>query len=73
MLHIGTRVVVLNANFPPYTYAIGSSSTVVCVSSITKKGVGIGGGPKTGSLNEWRDPYAIAFLGAWLNLYAFQW
>lgn len=63
--YIGTRVVILNANFPPYTYTQGSTSpTVVCVSSSSKsKHVGVGGEPKTGSLAGRQDPYAISFLG----------
>ena len=63
--YIGTRVVVLNANFPPYTYSQHSAApTVVCVSSSSKsKYVGVGGEPKTGSLDGRQDPYAIAFVG----------
>ena len=73
MFHIGT--VILNANFPPYTYSQHSTApTVVCVSSSSKsKSVGVGGEPKNWLISWKARPLCYFFSGgAWLNLYAFQ-
>lgn len=62
--YIGSRIVLLNNNFPPYTYsAYTTARTVACVSSSSKSlGIGIGGKPKGDTL-QYIDPNAVSFLG----------
>ena len=67
--YIGSRIVILNNRFPPYTRTPGSSArTVLLVSSASKDAwIGIGGKPKTGSYQE-SDPFAIEILGRAVEL-----
>lgn len=67
--YIGSRIVILNNRFPPYTRTPGSAArTVLLVSSASKDvGIGIGGKPKTGSYQD-IDPNAVEILGRAVEL-----
>lgn len=58
--YIGTKLTILNNSFPPYTRTPDSfAKTVLLVSSTSKNNyIGIGGKPKTGTIDE-TDPFAI--------------
>lgn len=58
--YIGARITLLNNRFPPYTRMLDSfAKTVLLVSSASQSSyIGIGGRPKTGTINE-TDPFAI--------------
>lgn len=58
--YIGARITLLNNRFPPYTKTPASfAKTVLLVSSASKSSyIGIGGRPKTGTIDE-TDPFAI--------------
>lgn len=58
--YIGARITLLNNRFPPYTRAPASfAKTVLLVSSASQSSyIGIGGQPKTGTIDE-TDPFAI--------------
>lgn len=58
--YIGARITILNNRFPPYTRTPASfAKTVLLVSSASKSSyIGIGGRPKTGTIDE-TDPFAI--------------
>lgn len=58
--YIGARITILNNRFPPYTRTPASfAKTVLLVSSASQSSyIGIGGQPKTGTIDE-TDPFAI--------------
>ena len=58
--YIGARITLLNNRFPPYTRTPASfAKTVLLVSSASQSScIGIGGRPKTGTIDE-TDPFAI--------------
>ena len=58
--YIGARITILNNRFPPYTRTPTSfAKTVLLVSSASQSSyIGIGGKPKTGTIDE-TDPFAI--------------
>lgn len=58
--YIGARITLLNNRFPPYTRTPASfAKTVLLVSSASQSSyIGIGGQPKTGTIDE-TDPFAI--------------
>lgn len=58
--YIGARITILNNRFPPYTRTPASfAKTVLLVSSASQSSyIGIGGRPKTGTIDE-TDPFAI--------------
>ena len=58
--YIGARINLLNNRFPPYTRTPASfAKTVLLVSSASQSSyIGIGGRPKTGTIDE-TDPFAI--------------
>ena len=58
--YIGARITLLNNRFPPYTKTPASfAKTVLLVSSASQSSyIGIGGRPKTGTIDE-TDPFAI--------------
>lgn len=58
--YIGARITLLNNRFPPYTRTPSSfAKTVLLVSSASQSSyIGIGGQPKTGTIDE-TDPFAI--------------
>lgn len=58
--YIGARITLLNNRFPPYTRMPASfAKTVLLVSSASQSSyIGIGGRPKTGTIDE-TDPFAI--------------
>lgn len=58
--YIGARITLLNNRFPPYTRTLASfAKTVLLVSSASQSSyIGIGGRPKTGTIDE-TDPFAI--------------
>lgn len=58
--YIGARITLLNNRFPPYTRTPDSfAKTVLLVSSASQSSyIGIGGRPKTGTIDE-TDPFAI--------------
>ena len=58
--YIGARITILNNRFPPYTRTPASfAKTVLLVSSASQSSyIGIGGKPKTGTIDE-TDPFAI--------------
>lgn len=58
--YIGARITILNNRFPPYTRTPSSfAKTVLLVSSASQSSyIGIGGQPKTGTIDE-TDPFAI--------------
>lgn len=58
--YIGARITLLNNRFPPYTRTQASfAKTVLLVSSASQSSyIGIGGRPKTGTIDE-TDPFAI--------------
>lgn len=58
--YIGARITLLNNRFPPYTRTAASfAKTVLLVSSASQSSyIGIGGRPKTGTIDE-TDPFAI--------------
>lgn len=58
--YIGARITILNNRFPPYTKTPASfAKTVLLVSSASQSSyIGIGGKPKTGTIDE-TDPFAI--------------
>lgn len=58
--YIGARITLLNNRFPPYTRTQASfAKTVLLVSSASRSSyIGIGGRPKTGTIDE-TDPFAI--------------
>ena len=58
--YIGARITILNNRFPPYTRMPASfAKTVLLVSSASQSSyIGIGGRPKTGTIDE-TDPFAI--------------
>lgn len=58
--YIGARITLLNNRFPPYTRTMASfAKTVLLVSSASQSSyIGIGGRPKTGTIDE-TDPFAI--------------
>lgn len=67
--YIGARITILNNRFPPYTRTPASfAKTVLLVSSASKNSfIGIGGRPKTGTIDE-TDPFAIQILGRVIEL-----
>lgn len=67
--YIGARITILNNRFPPYTKTPGSfAKTVLLVSSASQSSyIGIGGKPKTGTIDE-TDPFAIQILGRVIEL-----
>lgn len=67
--YIGARITILNNRFPPYTRTPASfAKTVLLVSSASKSSyIGIGGKPKTGTIDE-TDPFAIQILGRVIEL-----
>lgn len=67
--YIGARITILNNRFPPYTRTPGSfAKTVLLVSSASQSSyIGIGGKPKTGTIDE-TDPFAIQILGRVIEL-----
>lgn len=67
--YIGARITILNNRFPPYTRMPASfAKTVLLVSSASQSSyIGIGGKPKTGTIDE-TDPFAIQILGRVIEL-----
>lgn len=67
--YIGARITILNNRFPPYTRTPASfAKTVLLVSSASQSSyIGIGGKPKTGTIDE-TDPFAIQILGRVIEL-----
>ena len=67
--YIGAKINILNNRFPPYTRTPASfAKTVLLVSSASKNSfIGIGGRPKTGTIDE-TDPFAIQILGRVIEL-----
>lgn len=67
--YIGARINILNNRFPPYTRVPASfAKTVLLVSSASQSSyIGIGGKPKTGTIDE-TDPFAIQILGRVIEL-----
>lgn len=67
--YIGARITILNNRFPPYTRMLASfAKTVLLVSSASQSSyIGIGGKPKTGTIDE-TDPFAIQILGRVIEL-----
>lgn len=67
--YIGARITILNNRFPPYTRTLASfAKTVLLVSSASQSSyIGIGGKPKTGTIDE-TDPFAIQILGRVIEL-----
>lgn len=67
--YIGARITILNNRFPPYTRMQASfAKTVLLVSSASQSSyIGIGGKPKTGTIDE-TDPFAIQILGRVIEL-----
>lgn len=67
--YIGARITILNNRFPPYTRTPASfANTVLLVSSASQSSyIGIGGKPKTGTIDE-TDPFAIQILGRVIEL-----
>lgn len=67
--YIGARITILNNKFPPYTRTPASfAKTVLLVSSASQSSyIGIGGKPKTGTIDE-TDPFAIQILGRVIEL-----
>jgi hypothetical protein len=67
--YIGARITILNNRFPPYTRMPASfANTVLLVSSASQSSyIGIGGKPKTGTIDE-TDPFAIQILGRVIEL-----
>ena len=67
--YIGARITILNNRFPPYTRVPASfAKTVLLVSSASQSSyIGIGGKPKTGTIDE-TDPFAIQILGRVIEL-----
>ena len=67
--YIGARITILNNRFPPYTRMQASfAKTVLLVSSASQLSyIGIGGKPKTGTIDE-TDPFAIQILGRVIEL-----
>lgn len=67
--YIGAKIYILNNRFPPYTRTPASfAKTVLLVSSASKNSfIGIGGRPKTGTIDE-TDPFAIQILGRVIEL-----
>lgn len=67
--YIGARITILNNKFPPYTRTPSSfAKTVLLVSSASQSSyIGIGGKPKTGTIDE-TDPFAIQILGRVIEL-----
>lgn len=67
--YIGARITILNDRFPPYTRTPASfAKTVLLVSSASQSSyIGIGGKPKTGTIDE-TDPFAIQILGRVIEL-----
>lgn len=67
--YIGARITILNNKFPPYTRTQASfAKTVLLVSSASQSSyIGIGGKPKTGTIDE-TDPFAIEILGRVIEL-----
>lgn len=67
--YIGARINILNNRFPPYTRTPASfAKTVLLVSSASQSSyIGIGGKPKTGTIDE-TDPFAIQILGRVIEL-----
>lgn len=67
--YIGARITILNNRFPPYTKTPASfAKTVLLVSSASQSSyIGIGGKPKTGTIDE-TDPFAIQILGRVIEL-----
>lgn len=67
--YIGAKITILNNRFPPYTRTPASfAKTVLLVSSASKNSfIGIGGRPKTGTIDE-TDPFAIQILGRVIEL-----
>lgn len=67
--YIGARITILNNRFPPYTRTQASfAKTVLLVSSASQSSyIGIGGKPKTGTIDE-TDPFAIQILGRVIEL-----
>ena len=67
--YIGARITILNNRFPPYTRTPASfATTVLLVSSASQSSyIGIGGKPKTGTIDE-TDPFAIQILGRVIEL-----
>ena len=67
--YIGACITILNNRFPPYTRTPASfAKTVLLVSSASKNSfIGIGGRPKTGTIDE-TDPFAIQMLGRVIEL-----
>ena len=67
--YIGARTIILNNRFPPYTRTPASfAKTVLLVSSASQSSyIGIGGKPKTGTIDE-TDPFAIQILGRVIEL-----
>lgn len=67
--YIGARITILNNRFPPYTRTPAAfAKTVLLVSSASQSSyIGIGGKPKTGTIDE-TDPFAIQILGRVIEL-----
>lgn len=67
--YIGARITILNNRLPPYTRMQASfAKTVLLVSSASQSSyIGIGGKPKTGTIDE-TDPFAIQILGRVIEL-----
>lgn len=67
--YIGARITILNNRFTPYTRTPASfAKTVLLVSSASQSSyIGIGGKPKTGTIDE-TDPFAIQILGRVIEL-----
>jgi len=67
--YIGAHITILNNRFPPYTRTPASfAKTVLLVSSASQSSyIGIGGKPKTGTIDE-TDPFAIQILGRVIEL-----
>ena len=67
--YIGASIIILNNRFPPYTRMPASfAKTVLLVSSASQSSyIGIGGKPKTGTIDE-TDPFAIQILGRVIEL-----
>lgn len=67
--YIGARINILNNRLPPYTRTPASfAKTVLLVSSASQSSyIGIGGKPKTGTIDE-TDPFAIQILGRVIEL-----
>lgn len=67
--YIGARITLLNNRFPPYTRTPASfAKTVLLVSSVSQSSyIGIGGRPKTGTIDE-TDPFAIEIFARVVEL-----